>query len=103
MLRKHLDYKLYNWLKGKGRRAHKSLRQRPYRYLVSHKHLLDLEKYARLKTLANAHLRTLRVSRVRENFKHGLMKGALLAQNYLLSLTDINREPAGSTLLGKFK
>jgi len=50
----HLDYKLYKWLKSKGRKAHKSLRQRPYRTLVKHKNLLDLEKYARLKTLAKA-------------------------------------------------
>lgn len=50
----HLDYKLYKWLKSKGRKAHKSLRQRPYENLVKSKNLLDLEKYARLKTLAKA-------------------------------------------------
>jgi group II intron reverse transcriptase/maturase len=50
----HLEFKLYKWLKRKGRRAHKSLRQRPYRNLVKHKNLLDMEKYARLKTLAKA-------------------------------------------------
>lgn len=38
----------------KGRKAHKSLRQRPYSNFVSYKGLLDLEKYARLKTLAKA-------------------------------------------------
>ena len=51
---KHLDYKLFKWLKSKGRKAHKSLRQRPYSNFVSYKRLLDLEKYARLKTLAKA-------------------------------------------------
>jgi RNA-directed DNA polymerase len=54
VLIKHLDYKLYKWLSSKGRRAHKSLRQRPYSHLVKFKKLLDLEKYARLKTLAKA-------------------------------------------------
>ena len=51
---KHLDYKLFKWLKSKGRKAHKLLRQRPYSNFVSNKGLLDLEKYARLKTLAKA-------------------------------------------------
>lgn len=51
---KHLDYKLYKWLKSKGRKAHKKLRQHPYSTLVKCKGLLDLEKYARLKTLAKA-------------------------------------------------
>ena len=51
---KHLDYKLFKWLKSKGRKAHKSLRQRPYSTLVQSKRLFDLEKYARLKTLAKA-------------------------------------------------
>ena len=51
---KHLDYKLFKWLKSKGRKAHKSLRQRPYSTLVQNKRLFDLEKYARLKTLAKA-------------------------------------------------
>ena len=51
---KHLDYKLFKWLKSKGRKAHKLLRQRPYSNFVSYKGLLDLEKYARLKTLAKA-------------------------------------------------
>ncbi len=51
---KHLDYKLFKWLKSKGRKAHKQLRQRPYSIFVSDKGLLDLEKYARLKTLAKA-------------------------------------------------
>ena len=50
---KHLDYKLFKWLKSKGRKAHKLLRQRPYSIFVQSKRLLDLEKYARLKTLAN--------------------------------------------------
>lgn len=54
VLVKHLDYKLFKWLKSKGRKAHKSLRQRPYTHLVAYKKLLDLEKYARLKTLAKA-------------------------------------------------
>lgn len=51
---KHLDYKLFKWLKSKGRKAHKQLRQRPYSIFVANKGLLDLEKYARLKTLAKA-------------------------------------------------
>jgi hypothetical protein len=51
---KHLDYKLFKWLKSKGRKAHKVLRQHPYSTFVANKGLLDLEKYARLKTLAKA-------------------------------------------------
>ncbi|MCD6577689.1 MAG: group II intron reverse transcriptase/maturase [Anaerolineaceae bacterium] len=51
---KHLDYKLFKWLKSKGRKAHKVLRQHPYSTFVKGKGLLDLEKYARLKTLAKA-------------------------------------------------
>ncbi|VAX24157.1 Retron-type RNA-directed DNA polymerase [hydrothermal vent metagenome] len=51
---KHLDYKLFKWLKSKGRKAHKVLRQHPYSTFVKSKGLLDLEKYARLKTLAKA-------------------------------------------------
>lgn len=51
---KHLDYKLFKWLKSKGRKAHKLLRQQPYNTFVKGKGLLDLEKYARLKTLAKA-------------------------------------------------
>jgi RNA-directed DNA polymerase len=50
---KQLDYKLFKWLKSKGRKAHKLLRQQPYNTFVKGKGLLDLEKYARLKTLAN--------------------------------------------------
>jgi hypothetical protein len=50
---KQLDYKLFKWLKSKGRKAHKLLRQQPYITFVKGKGLLDLEKYARLKTLAN--------------------------------------------------
>ena len=38
----------------KGRKAHKVLRQHPYSTFVKCKGLLDLEKYARLKTLAKA-------------------------------------------------
>jgi RNA-directed DNA polymerase len=53
-LKMHLDYKLFKWLKRKGRSAHRSLRQRPYENLVRYKNLLDIEKYARLKTLAHA-------------------------------------------------
>jgi len=51
---KHLDYKLFKWLKSKGRKAHKVLRQHPYSTFVKGKGLLDLQKYARLKTLAKA-------------------------------------------------
>ncbi|MCD6347068.1 MAG: hypothetical protein J7L96_06590 [Bacteroidales bacterium] len=51
---RHLDYKLFKWLKSKGRKAHKKLRQHPYSTFVQGKGLLDLEKYARLKTLAKA-------------------------------------------------
>jgi len=45
---------LFKWLKSKGRKAHKALRQRPFSIFVSDKGFLDLEKYARLKTLAKA-------------------------------------------------
>ena len=51
---KHLDYKLFKWLKSKGRKAHKLLRRQPYDTFVANKGLLDLKKYARLKTLAKA-------------------------------------------------
>jgi len=58
LLRKRRHWKIepliYKWLKSKGRKAHKQLRQRPYSIFVSDKGLLDLEKYARLKTLAKA-------------------------------------------------
>ena len=47
LLRQHLEYKLYKWLKGKERQAHRTLRQRPYDTLVKHKGLLDIEKYVR--------------------------------------------------------
>ena len=50
----HLDYKLYKWLKSKGRKAHKTLRQRPFDNLVKYKKLLDIEKYASLKFHAKA-------------------------------------------------
>jgi hypothetical protein len=51
---KHLNFKLYKWLKSKGRKAHKMFRQRPYSNMVKYSGLLDLGKYARLKTLAKA-------------------------------------------------
>ena len=41
-------------MKSKGRKAHRKLRQRPYANLVKFYRLLDIEKYARLKTLAKA-------------------------------------------------
>ncbi|WP_423129933.1 hypothetical protein [Gaoshiqia sp. Z1-71] len=50
----HLDYKLYKWLKSKGRKAHKTLRQRPFDNLVKYKKMLDIEKYASLKFHAKA-------------------------------------------------
>ena len=54
------------------------LRQRPYDNLVKYKGLLDIEKYVRQQSqLVKAKGWTLSVSRVKENFKHGLMKGAL--------------------------
>jgi hypothetical protein len=53
-IRWHLDYKLYKWLKSKGRKAHKTLRQRPFKNLVKYKNLLDIEKYASLKFHAKA-------------------------------------------------
>ena len=59
-------YKLYKWLKSKGRKAHKTLRQRPFESLVKYKHLLDIEKYASLKYHAKATGRTLSVSRMSE-------------------------------------
>jgi hypothetical protein len=61
-----VDYKLYKWLKSKGRKAHKTLRQRPFDNLVKYKRLLDIEKYASLKFHANATGRTLSVSRMSE-------------------------------------
>jgi RNA-directed DNA polymerase len=54
VIKKHLDYKLFKWMKSKGRKAHRELRQRPYENLVKFYQLLDIEKYARLKTLAKA-------------------------------------------------
>jgi hypothetical protein len=50
LVRQHLEYKLYKWLKEKGRQAHRTLRQRPYENLVRHKYLLDIEKYVRLQS-----------------------------------------------------
>ncbi len=55
LIRYHLDYKLYKWLKEKGRRAHRTLRQSPYDTLVKHKGLLDIAKYVRQRSqLVNA-------------------------------------------------
>ncbi|WP_103867589.1 group II intron reverse transcriptase/maturase, partial [Aquimarina sp. I32.4] len=54
IIKKHLDYKLFKWMKSKGRKAHRKLRQRPYENLVRFYGLLDIEKYARLKTHAKA-------------------------------------------------
>jgi len=54
VIKQHLDYKLFKWMKSKGRKAHRKLRQRPYENLVKFYGLLDIEKYARLKTLAKA-------------------------------------------------
>ena len=53
-IKQHLSYKLFKWMKSKGRKAHRKLRQRPYENLVRFYGLLDIEKYARLKTLAKA-------------------------------------------------
>ena len=41
-------------LKSNGRKAHGLSRQQPYGNIVKHKRLLELGKYARLKTLAKA-------------------------------------------------
>lgn len=54
VIKQHLSYKLFKWMKGKGRKAHRKLRQRPYENLVKFYNLLDLDKYARLKTLSKA-------------------------------------------------
>ena len=54
VIKKHLDYKLYKWMNGKGRKAHGVLRQGPYETLVKCYKLLEIEKYARLKTLSKA-------------------------------------------------
>ncbi len=54
IIKTHLDYKLFKWMKSKGRKAHRKLRQRPYENLVRFYGLLDIEKYARLKTHAKA-------------------------------------------------
>jgi glutaredoxin-related protein len=48
-----LDYKLFKWLKSKGQKVHKLLRQQPFITFVKGKGLLDLVKYARLRTLTN--------------------------------------------------
>ena len=45
---------IYKWTKSKGRKAHRKLRQRPYDNLVAYYKLLDIEKYARLKSIAKA-------------------------------------------------
>lgn len=50
VLVQHLSYKLYKWLKGKGRQAHRMLRQHPYDILVKHKGLLDIVKYVRMQS-----------------------------------------------------
>ena len=50
LVRYHLAYKLYKWLKDKGRQAHRTLRQRPYENLVKYKSLLDIDKYVRLQS-----------------------------------------------------
>lgn len=54
VIKQHLSYKLYKWMKGKGRKAHRKLRQRPYENLVKFYGLLDLDAYARSKTLSKA-------------------------------------------------
>ena len=54
VIKVHLGYKLFKWMKSKGRTAHRRLRQQPYSNLVKSYNLLDIEKYARLKTLAKA-------------------------------------------------
>lgn len=54
VIKKQLDYQLFKWMKRKGRKAHRKLRQRPYETLVRLYNLLDIEKYARLKTLSKA-------------------------------------------------
>ena len=54
VIKQHLSYKLYKWMKGKGRKAHRVLRQRPYENLVQFYGLIDLHKYARSRSLSNA-------------------------------------------------
>jgi group II intron reverse transcriptase/maturase len=54
VIKLHIDYKLFKWMKSKGRKAHRKLRQRPSANLVKSYGLLDIEKYARLITLAKA-------------------------------------------------
>ena len=54
VIKQYLSYKLFKWMKSKGRKAHRKLRQRPYENLVKFYQLLDIEKYARLKTLSKA-------------------------------------------------
>ena len=54
IIKKHLDYNLFKWMKSKGRKAHRKLRRRPYEHLVRFYGLLDIEKYARLKTHTKA-------------------------------------------------
>ena len=62
-------------------KAHRELDQRPYENLVKFYRLLDIEKYARLKTLAKAQWRSLSIRRMSEKFTYGLMKGALTFMN----------------------
>lgn len=52
VIRQHMSYKLYKWMKGKGRKAHRKLRQRPYENLVKFYNLIDLNKYARHHSLS---------------------------------------------------
>lgn len=54
VIKVYLNYKLFKWMKSKGRKAHRKLRQQPYENLVKSYGLLDIEKYGRLKTLAKA-------------------------------------------------
>lgn len=50
VITRHVEYKLYKWLKGKGRQAHRTLRQHPYDILVKHKGLLDIVKYVHMQS-----------------------------------------------------
>ncbi len=72
-----LDYKLFKWLKGKGRKARESLRQRPYRNLVAYKNLLRALEDTRESSMKNSIGKPRRPRRVRKNFMRGLTRAAM--------------------------
>ncbi len=57
IIKKHLVCKLFKWMKSKGRKACRKLCQRPYENLVRFYGLLDIKKYAHLKTLCESSMK----------------------------------------------